>query len=201
MKTCVNVERNIHNLDFLALNVTRAMVNTRLADIKATLQDKILPFVELEDYNQFDKQFEQTLSRYKFFVLEGQSGTGKTVWSKWRLKDPSVVYYTNCAHCVEPDLRKLDLVKHKIILMDEASPQMAINQKLLMQAPPEWIKLGCSTTNMYSYDVMISGIRIIICSNTWTEDLRAMPKLGDRQWLTVNSFHVNIDGMKLWMES
>ena len=149
--------------------------------------------------DEFAPQFGDLLSRYKFFVLEGKSRTGKSSWVFWLKNDPSKVFYVNCANCMEPDLRKFNWLKHKIILLDEASPKMVINQKLLMQCPPCMVKLGQSSTNCHAYDVFVSGIMLIICSNTWDEDVKDLRKAGDRDWIVENQVYYNTGEEKLYL--
>ena len=131
-----------------------------------TVRGEQKPFRKLEEWEEMEAQFRELRSRYKFFVLDGASRTGKSSWAFWIFGDPKQVFYVNCAHCSEPDLRKFDRDVHKAILFDEATPKMVLNQRLLFQGPPCFIKLGTSTTNCHAYDVFVSGIRFIICSNT-----------------------------------
>ena len=156
--------------------------------------------MKLNSFEVFRKQFDLIRSRYKFYVLEGRSQTGKSVWSSWCMGDPSNVFYVNCAHCPEPDLREFEPLVHKVILMVEASPMMVINQKLLMQCPPQYIKLGQSGTNCHAYDVIVTGIMMFICSNSWISDVLKMGKLEDQQWIQDNSIVANIVSNKLWHE-
>ena len=130
--------------------------------------------------------------RYKFLVVVGASRTGKTVWCKWILDDPELVFETNCANCPEPDLRDFKPLKHKAILFDEASPAMVIAQKKLFQCPACFVSLGMSVTNCHSYNVFVSGVQMLICSNTWLEELEALPKAGDREWLIANTVLLDV---------
>ena len=102
------------------------------------------------------------------------------------------MFETNCACCPEPDLREFRSLFHDTILFDEAAPEMVISQKKLFQGPPCFVELGCSSTNCHAYKVLVSGTRLVICSNGWTEALDMMPKESDRQWLVDNSFVVNV---------
>jgi hypothetical protein len=138
-------------------------------------------------------------SRYTFLVLVGASCTGKTVWAKWIFGDTELVLEVNCASCPEPDLREFRPLKHKGILFDEASCQMVLQQKLLFQAPPMPVRLGCSTTNCHAYDVFISGAGLMIASNTWKADLAALKRDEDRQWLVDNSIVVDVGSTPLWL--
>ena len=107
--------------------------------------------------------------------------------TKWLTGNPDKVFETNCACCPEPDLREFRSLYHDTILFDEASPEMVISQKKLFQGPPCFVELGCSSTNCHAYKVLVSGTRLVICSNGWTEALDMMPKESDRQWLVDNS--------------
>ena len=98
----------------------------------------------------------------------------------------------NCAACPEPDLRELDPEIHKGILFDEASATMVLAQRRLFQAPPCWVDLGCSTTNCHKYQVFLSGMMLIVASNTWTQQLAQLEHAGDRQWLGANAYVVHV---------
>lgn len=155
--------------------------------IMQKIVEKQVGWRHVPKWDAYHKEFDEVKQRYPFFVLEGQTKTAKTSWAAARLGDTRKVFYVNCASGNEPDLRKHDYFKHPIILYDEASPKMVIQQKLLFQAPPVWVKLGQSTTNCYSYDVFVSGIMMIVCSNKWTEEKSRM-SYEDREWLEENSF-------------
>ena len=75
---------------------------------------------------EFRPQFEAYKSRYKFFVIDGASRTGKSSWAYWLKNESSEDFYVNCANCMEPDLRKFKQMKHKIIILDEASQNQSI---------------------------------------------------------------------------
>ena len=178
-----------------------AVFKSTIDAINKKVQGEAKPFRKISIFDEeFLPQFEDYRSRYKFFVLEGRSRTGKSSWVFWLRNDPEKVFYVNCANCMEPDLRKFNWLKHKIILLDEASPEMVINQKLLMQGPPCLVKLGQSSTNCHAYDVFVSGIMMIICSNTWDEDVRNMPKKGDRDWIRDNQVYYNTGRQPLFLE-
>ena len=132
-------------------------------------------------------------------VVTGASQTGKTVWAKHITGNPDEVFYVNCAQCPEPDLRGLT-VKHKAVLLDEAAPKMILHQKLLIQGPPDWVALGCSTTNCHAYNVFESGIQFVICSNKWVSDVAALESVEDKEWLEDNSIVIEIGRKKMYIE-
>ena len=74
---------------------------------------------------------------------------------------------------------------------------MVIDQKLLFQAPNKWIELGMSQTNCHSYRVFVSGIMMVICSNTWSDDLRDMRR-DDKEWLKENCYHFNTSSVPMF---
>ena len=201
LKCCNNIAFNQKNMEHLDRELQMAVFKSTIDAINKKVQGEAKPFRKISIFDEeFLPQFEDYRSRYKFFVLEGRSRTGKSSWVFWLRNDPEKVFYVNCANCMEPDLRKFNWLKHKIILLDEASPEMVINQKLLMQGPPCLVKLGQSSTNCHAYDVFVSGIMMIICSNTWDEDVRNMPKKGDRDWIRDNQVYYNTGRQPLFLE-
>ena len=113
--------------------------------------------------------------------------------------DEENVLDVTCASCPEPDLREFKPLFHKGILFDEASCQMVLQQMTLFQAPPSPVRLGCSTTNCHAYDVFISGVGLMIASNTWKADLAALQQDEDRQWLVDNTFVDDVGSTSLWL--
>ena len=192
LKCCNNVAHNQKNMDYIDHQLQMVVFKMTIDIINKKVQGEHRPYRWIPVFtDDFAPQFHQHLSRYKFFVMEGRSRTGKSSWAFWLKNDPDKVFYVNCANCMEPDLRKFNWLKHKIILLDEASPQMVINQKLLMQCPPCLVKLGQSSTNCHAYDVFVSGIMMIICSNTWASDVENLRKKGDRDWIMENQVYYN----------
>ena len=138
------------------------------------------------------QQYQEVRSRYKFLVVHGASGTGKTIFCKWLMKDASNVLEVNCASCPEPDLRKYTPGIHEGILFDEASCSLVLKQKKLFQSPPVPVELGCSTTNCHAYSVWVHGRQLMICSNTWVGDLQGLQRAEDREWLGKNSILLDV---------
>ena len=75
---------------------------------------------------------------------------------------------------------------------------MVIRQKKLFQGPPTMGDLGMSTTNCHAYSVMVSGTRMVICSNDWTpRKLRMAAE--DAAWLDANSFVINVGHERMFL--
>ena len=124
--------------------------------------------------------------------------TGKTYFAKWMLGKPQRVFETNCAACPEPELRDFRALYHQAILFDEASPTMVLRQRKLFQAPACFVELGCSVTNCHAYRVCVGGIRLIICSNGWTEAVAALESQADQDWLNHNSIVLDVKDQPMY---
>ena len=91
----------------------------------------------------------------------------------------------------EPDLREYDPTEIDLILLDEMPVAGILRQKKLFQCPPALVQLGTSATNAFSYQVWLHQKLLVVCTNTWFEELQ---KLGaaDRNWLVDNSVVVHV---------
>ena len=188
-----NVVHHLTNLERLVSEKRSAALSVRAEHVQAVRAAQIAKFKTVPVVTQhWLPQYQHIKPRYAFLVLQGPSGTGKTSFAKHITGDPSEVLEVNCSACPEPDLRDLDPDKHKAILFDEASPSMVLSQRRLFQAPPCFVDLGCSATNCHKYQVFVSGIMMMVASNTWTQQVVALKHAGDRQWLGANSFVVNV---------
>jgi len=118
----------------------------------------------------------------------------------WLLNDPQVILEVNCASCPEPDLRDFRPLLHRGILFDQATAEMVLRQRKLFQAPAVDVRLGCSTRNCHAYDVFVSGVAMMIASNTWESELKALTRVEDRKWLEDNSIVVTVGSLPLWLE-
>ena len=165
----------------------------RVSTIQASLGMQVCAFKRFPAVSEvWLPRFDRIRPRCPFLVINGPSGTGKTYFAKHLLGDPSKVFEVNCASCPEPDLRQFDPLVHEGILFDEASPSLISDQRKLFQAPPCWIDLGCSTTNCHKYQVFVSGIELVVCTNSWHEACEQLPYDSDRDWLRANSIVLDV---------
>ena len=58
------------------------------------------------------------------------------------------------------------------------------------------VQLGASSTNCHAYEVFVSGVGFIVCSNTWMEQV-ALLSPADQEWIGSNSIAVHVDE-ELW---
>ena len=169
----------------------------KMRHIDMQLKASVKPFKRYIEIQQWQATFKKVHSRYRFLILEGSSCTGKTFYAKWMDGDPKYCYECNCAATEDPDLRSFDPLLHKTILFDEGTPKMVMRQKKLFQAPPGFVTIGNSATNCHAYTVMVSGTKMVVCSNEWTSKLNQMSD-EDKAWLICNSVHVNVGQEKMY---
>ena len=193
----MNIGGNLQNLTRVIQEEERRFFEQKRDIFKAALKAGVRKFVDVSALKEFQDQFLTLRSRYKFLVVTGASQTGKTVWAFNITGNQDEVFYVNCAQCPLPDLRGVRRHR-KVVLLDEASPEMIINQKLLIQGPPDWVKLGCSTTNCHAYEVFVSGIQFVICSNKWLTLLEKLRDVEDRECLSDNSFLIDVGRSRIY---
>ena len=187
VKCCVNLTSNLQNLDRLTREQEMLLLEKKHETLRFALQSTLGKFKEVPAATQFLAHLQVIRHRYKFLVLYGPSSTGKTSFVRMLTGKPEEVLEVNCASGQEPDLRTFSHFRHKIILFDEATPEMVLRQKKLFQAPNCFIQLGTSTTNCHAYTVFLSGTGLVVCANTWMERLRLLSP-ADQEWITTNSF-------------
>ena len=161
---------------------------------------KAKPQRSLPEVDEWEKQYDEVKDRYKFLVLGGASGVGKTRFVQGRLvKSPQEALVLDCADAVVPALKgNFDRRQHKLILFDEAHAEMIIRCKKLFQASINPTTYGSSATNCNIHTVWLHGIRLVIASNVWASELARMDP-EDREWINDNSVYVFVD-RKLWVE-
>ena len=96
----------------------------------------------------------------------------------------------------DPELKEFKSLYHDFVLFDEATTDMVLKYKKLFQSNASWVVCGSSSTNMYAYHPWFHKVRIIVASNTWSEEIKRLP-LADANWLMENSVYVSVD-QPLW---
>ena len=193
--------RKLADLDKLAqmkmevkLEERIALVQTEIA--KTNLTFKTFPVIEKWKEDSM-RDFQR---RKKFLVMEGPSGVGKTEYVRG-LFGSDALLELNAANCGRsPDLRQFNPAKHKVVLFDEASVELVLENRKLFQAPACWIDLGHSPTGMNVYRVFLNDSCLVIASNRWREQLQAIKNLSDRLWIEANQVLVMITE-KMFVES
>ena len=196
LEAVVRCEMNIRQLKFaqqrkLELGILHAQKKTEDAISSGQKQWRCNPEVD-----KWLSQYESTLGRYLFLVLDGKSKTGKTQYAK-SLVGRDEAFYCDCSAGI-PDLRSFLWSKHKLILLDEIDPAIAIGLKKLLQAGNDVCKLGMSPTGQHAYNIYAHRTKIVCCTNTWRTGLMGLPAV-DREWLVQNSVVIDVD-RTLWVD-
>ena len=184
-----SAEANVRNIEFIDREYRKRDQEQLMLDVELALRENMRPprkIVVVE--NEWNPQYAALRDRYKFLVLEGDSGCGKSRWSRLQGR-PEEVFEVDCAGKTHIDLRGLKRPQHTYCLCDEAEPALVLDNRKLFQAGPTMCTLGESTTGMYSYKVWAFRLRFIITSNKWMELVSKIDSDADREWLEKNSVY------------
>ena len=162
----------------------------------ARIHGKSNPYRELPEVHAWAKQYDRDnpLDRYKFLVLEGPSEIGKTRFVQGTLVDkPEQALILDCSDAVVPALKgNFKRRLHTLVMFDEAHAKMIIRVKKLFQASINPTSYGSSPTNAFITTVWLHGIKLVVGSNVWEEEVLALPA-ADRKWIRQNSVHIKTD--------
>ena len=190
--------RTAKRLDAMLANLDRWVRETRTAHLRVLeealrhdMSRKARPFRTLEPVAQWLQQFTVAKQRYKFLVLDGLSGMGKTQFAHSLASKPGAALDINMATASEPDLRDYRPQIHEVLIMDEITPEKVLAQKKLFQAGPTEVGLAASATSCHAYKVWVWRRRFVCCSNIWRQRLRQLCS-EDQEWINANSVLVEV---------
>jgi len=192
LKCASGARRFLDEIGLAERELERKQVQTAKRIALSVLEPAAKPFKTFAAIEEWKAQYRAVRWRYKFLVLVGPSRMGKTQLAR-SLVEPAAaeILELNCSSGDDPAMREFIWTRHKLILFDEAHPQMVARQRLLFQAGTQDITLGTSATNCHSYNVYCHQVRMVLCTNCWEEETRGMiPE--DREWLAANSVIVKI---------
>ena len=145
-------------------------------------------FREIHEVEAWKKTLMTIKHRYRFLVLVGPSGLGKTEYVK-SLSGPDKTFECDCSATQTPDMKGFDRRLHRTVLFDEAGPALILGHKKLFQAHISGAVLGQTTTGAFSYKVWTWKCLLVVATNKWSLDgLEA----ADAAWLTANSVVVMV---------
>lgn len=121
---------------------------------------------------------------------------GKTEYARSLCRSGSLLEL-NMAGGAQADLREFDPLTHELLLFDECTPQQVLQNKKLFQAGASLVQMGTSTTNMYAFAVYVAGMKFVVSSNVWSQELRRLT-VADAEWIMQNSYLVQVD-RPLWI--
>ena len=161
------------------------------AKARRALHEMARPFKALTaEIAQWKAQYEVVEERYRMLVLHGPSRTGKSRLAR-SLFGEDTTLVVDVQHAKHPDLRAFQRGKHQAVLLDEvSSPRFIVENKKLLQAHLDGAILGQSATQLYTYEVFLWRIPIMLTTNNW--DYSAFSD-ADKDWLETNCVAAHID--------
>lgn len=136
--------------------------------------------------------FTFAVDRYKFLVLRGASRTGKSTLARGlgqALGLGSRPFVQTVQSATAPDLRSYDPQRHDYIVFDNVNDmRFVLEYRAMFQANTDVHALGESRTGIYSYDVWIWRVPLVV-----TVDLSAKWQPQD-QWVQANCHEVVLTG-------
>lgn len=154
------------------------------------LQKPFLPEVvaQVKDWAQ---QYQVLDSRYKFLVLRAPSRAGKSTLAKsLHLLMPALIPKPPFAQTVQSaekaELQNYDRQSHGFLLFDNVNDMsFVLSQRALFQANPDFHRLGESQTNIFSYEVYLFRVPLVVTideSAAWND---SEPWIRENQHLIV----------------
>ena len=135
VKTGENLCRQLPDLDKHHAEFTAARLHKRASDVQHLLASTACRSVRVPEVEAWKARYGRGVwRRKKFLVLEGKSGTGKTEFVRG-LFGPGKTLELNCGGVVAVNLREFRPLEHKVILWDEASPDLVLENRKLFQCP------------------------------------------------------------------
>ena len=192
--------RRLADLERLSQARREVQLEARVREVQRHMASSARRFHEFPIVRQWLAAASQPFQmRKKFLVLEGPSGVGKTEFVR-ALFGASRTLELNCASCgLSPDLRQMNPLLHRLVLFDEASPEMVLKNRKLFQAPATLVDLGHSPTGMNVYRVWLNDAVLVVNSNRWSADCLKQSH-EDRAWLAANQVLVFVNA-PMWDNS
>ena len=187
----VNRQKQVEALKLLErgerLRSNRALIAKQLAPLQKAFKPEVL--ARLEPWRQ---QYKSIASRYSFLVLRGASRTGKSTLARslaTELEVSGLPFVQTVQSAESPDLRNYDADFHSYIVFDNVNDaQFVLDQRALFQANNDVHTLGESKTGMYSYEVWLFRVPIVV-----TVDMSADWDPSE-PWIKENCFDVLLQG-------
>ena len=183
--------RYLQDLDHMETVRRRALLQTYRLSVMAALKSAECGWEIPPEVRGWQVQYTTLLPRYKFLVLDGPSGTGKSTFARTLGPRDLRVCELNCAGSTLPSLRDFDWFQDGLILFDEIEPGVVAANRKLFQASNVTVQLGCSPTGMHEYEVFVHRTRMVCTSNHWDALLQQL-SLEDRLWIQSNQTYVAV---------
>ena len=186
-----NVRENLANLDIVTQERTHLAMREHISEVQRRLRLSRMPVHTYEQVENFHAEFATEKDRRPLLVINGPSGLGKTTFVRsWC--EPDEILELSCEGMLEPDLREVKFNKTRVVLLDECSATLILSYKKVFMGSPALVTLGSSKTGCYSYKVWTHGVKFVICTNRWLDEVQAL-KPSDQQWLQRNTILLQVD--------
>jgi hypothetical protein len=185
-----DLTRQLPNLERLEAEANRVRINKRIAERELELAAVRRPWKANPVVDAWLRELSALQSRRRFLVLSGDSKVGKSEYAL-SLVNRGAALRLNCMNVQHPPLRGFCDTVHKLIVFDEASVRMVLDNRLLFQAPNDHVQVGTSPTNKDVYSVYLHYCHCVVTSNTWKRQMDTLQKEApeDWDWISANSVH------------
>ena len=152
------------------------------------IEEDIRPWKQYPLWDEWMAEQVQAKMRQVTFVITGPSKLGKSEFVRASIVplNPERVLMVSCMNVLDPDLRDFNEAEHDGIVFDEGSADMIQRHRDLFQAPRHEIKLAHSQTGCYCYKVNVWRTKLIVTSNSFFEQLDALPS-AHAAWVRANT--------------
>ena len=185
VRSAKNLPRLLQSLDRWHQETQRSLLRDVMGRVHRSLESTRKPFKSIPIVNDWVKSHSEIAMRYKFLVLCGGSGLGKTQFAK-NLVPSGKCLELNMACAPEPDMREYDCNEHDLVLFDECSPHQILRQKKLFQCPAVEVALAASVTSCHSYKVWVHQKLFVVATNVWHHEIEEL-SCDSAAWLEANS--------------
>ena len=127
IKVGKKLPRLLQNVDKWEHAAEQTVLQGHIGQVALKLSLLKRPFRKVPAVEAWLAQYQHDLFRYRFLVLEGPSGLGKTQFSM--SLSPRSLEVT-CSNCEEPDLREFKSGTHDLVLLDESKCTLVSNCKI-----------------------------------------------------------------------
>ena len=195
IKCTDRAEHYVRNIEWIMREKREAREEAERLAVAIHIRSRLKPMRVPPTYLRFLEQFKaDDKYRFKFYVLDGPSGLGKTEFV--RLQYPiGALLELNCQNTTSPNWRLFNREQHQAILLDEATPELCLAFKKEVQADNTIVQEGTSGTNVYSYKCWFYRVHFIVCCNRWNANLWWLwsQNWDDWDWLNKNTIVEEVD--------
>jgi hypothetical protein len=185
------LRENLAILDLVQQERSHMAPKEHILGVQRRLRRSRMPVHTYEQVVNFNAQFETEKNKRPILVINGPRGLGKTTFVR-SLCEPQEILELSCEGMAEPDLREVKFNQTRVVLLNECSAKLILSYKKVFMGSPASVTLGSSKWGCYSYKVWTHGVKFVVCTNRWTEDLEALPP-SDQQWLQRNTILLQVD--------